>query len=137
MTSQKQPIQKVTVNYSDLPTDFVSHPIKKDLVLETNEDSVKQSLMNLLQTNYYERPYNPTIGTSIRKLLFEQMSPASFSAVKRQIVNCINNHEPRVSLLDVAISGDDSNGYLYITILYTINNSSITYTLNLSFDRVR
>ena len=48
--------------YSDFFIGLDIHPGKKDLARTTNENAVKRSIINLLLTDYDERPYQPTLG---------------------------------------------------------------------------
>ena len=63
-----------TRDYKDIDVSFLKHPIKKDVLSVIGEDSIIQSLKNLILTNYYERLFQPQLGCNIRKLLFENMS---------------------------------------------------------------
>ena len=37
--------------------------------------AVKRAVRNLILTNTYEKPFHPEIGSGIRELLFEPLSP--------------------------------------------------------------
>ena len=73
----KSSVSKERVNriYSDLDLDFTRNPVTSDIVKLNDVDSVKRSVKNLIQTNHYERPFHPEIGSDIRGLLFENMTP--------------------------------------------------------------
>ena len=90
--------------YSDLFTNFVVHPELHDLVLKKNEDSVKQSVLNLVLTNRYERPFQPTLGGNIRNYLFEPISSVTSEALRTAIETTINNYEPRAKLISIAVT---------------------------------
>ena len=57
--------------FSDFNNSFAVHPVKKDLSLKTDADSVKQAVKNLILTDKGERLMQPRIGCKIRSLLFE------------------------------------------------------------------
>ena len=57
--------------YSDFYSNFDLELVKKDLLSYKNEDSVKRSIRNILLTDRGERFFNPTFGSDIRKILFE------------------------------------------------------------------
>ena len=59
------------VRYSDINTSFSSHPVTKDITAITNDESVKQSIRNLIYTNTGEILYNSKRGSNIRAMLFE------------------------------------------------------------------
>jgi len=59
--------------YSDLDLNFTIHPVKKDINRHVGDMAVINSIKNLVLTNHYERPFQPDIGSNIRRLLFENM----------------------------------------------------------------
>ena len=44
--------------FSDLNLNFVVHPITGDVTKLTNVEAVKRSVRNLINTNFYERPFS-------------------------------------------------------------------------------
>ena len=63
------------VIYSDIPNSFVAHPVSGDVTRKRNEDSIVQSIRNLLLTDRGERLFQPDVGSDIRAVLFENISP--------------------------------------------------------------
>ena len=57
--------------YSDLDLFFNAHPITKDITVKTDTDAIKRSVKNIVLTNYYERPFKPSLGGGVRNLMFE------------------------------------------------------------------
>ena len=74
ITSQNPKI-KSERSFRDLDLAFNIHPIKKDITKHVNEYAVINSVKNLVSTNFYERPFRPEIGSSIKNLLFENVDP--------------------------------------------------------------
>ena len=98
--------------YSDLDLTFNPHPVTGDLMVVKDSVAVIRSLRNLLQTNHYEKPFNPNWGSNVRKLLFENMTPFVASTLSKEISNTINNYEPRVKLKTLTVTPDyDNNSY--------------------------
>ena len=74
--------------------------------------SVKRSVRNLINTNHYEKPFHPEIGSNLRAMLFELMTPQMNHVITKQIENLINNYEPRCRLVQVYTQPMiDRNGY--------------------------
>ena len=69
----------ITVNietervFRDLDLNFAIHPIRKDINTHVNEFAVINSVKNLVLLNHYEKPFQPEIGSNIRRLLFENI----------------------------------------------------------------
>ena len=127
----------VRETYADLYTNFDKHPDKLDLLRYINEESVKRSIKNILQTSRGERFFNPTFGSNIRALLFEKVSSVTESLLREYIETSISNFEPRAKLIEVIVSGmPDENAYDVSVIFSTINTTE-PITLNLILNRVR
>jgi phage baseplate assembly protein W len=89
--------------YSDFNINFLANPITGDLVKVTGVNSVVQSIVNLVSTNHYERPFHPEIGGNVRKLLFELADPVTANLIAEEIKDVLNNFEPRATILDVNV----------------------------------
>ena len=123
--------------YSDLDLDFTRNPVTSDIVKLNDVDSVKRSVKNLIQTNHYERPFHPEIGSDVRALLFENMTPLTALNLERKVVEVLVNFEPRARLIDIGVLGDiDKNGY-YIRIKFEPINVPTPVTLEFFLARLR
>jgi len=123
--------------YQDFPLDFTIHPVRKDLVLLTNNDAVVRSIRNLLQTNHYEVPFHPEIGCNIRKLLFENITEFIARDISRFIQETIENFEPRCTIQSLIVEPDEEHNQYNVTLRVFINSSSTPLTVNLILERVR
>jgi len=125
------------VKYSDLLTDFSTHPIHKDLLMKNDIAAIKQSLKNLLRTNSYERLYQPRIGSNISALLFEPATPLTGQVLSDAIKSTIKNHEPRVSLINLYVTAlPDLNAYA-VSLIFRVNASGEQSNLEIQLDRIR
>lgn len=125
------------VTYSDFYSNFDLELVKKDLLSYKNEDSVKRSIRNILLTDKGERFFNPTFGSDIRKMLFENFSPSTEQVVADLIKTAIGNHEPRANVIDVNVSGDPDQNSMYINIVFSVINKAEPVTLELILNRIR
>jgi len=130
-------LKQSNVIYSDMRTDFAFHPITKDLIVITNEASVTQAIVNLLLTNYYERPYSPTVGGNLTGQMFELISPTEQIVLINSITETIQNFEPRAIIIDVQVAPDSSNYQYLATITFSLLNSQQPTTVSVSLTRVR
>lgn len=125
--------KKATVTASDLDISFRKHPTKKDVSKKTNEASIIQSLKNLVQMNYYEKPFKPYIGCDVRNLLFEPATPLTASIIRDSILRTIENFEPRVSVSEIIVSADLDNNMYVVTVTFYIVSSSDPTLLDATF----
>lgn len=125
------------VYYSDIDTNLTINPISEDVGRITNENAIRRSIRNLLLTDYYERPFKPDIGSNIRKLLFELITPITIELLQKGISDVINNYEPRANLIDVICTPYEDNNAIDVTIVFSIINREEPITMQLSLDRIR
>jgi len=124
--------------YKDINLNFSKHPITGDISKLTNVEAVKRSVRNLVNTNFYERPFHPEIGSDVRSILFEPVSPLIADVLKRYVEDVINNFEPRAELISVVVSPDiDRNAYGVTIEFYLVNSPSGLQSVNLFLERLR
>ena len=98
--------------YKDLNLDFQQNTATKDIQKMLDVESVKRSVRNLINLNHYEKPFHPEIGSNLRAMLFELMTPQMNHVITKQIENLINNYEPRCRLVQVHTQPEfERNGY--------------------------
>ena len=109
--------------YRDLDLFFTRRSRDSDVNVLTNVTAVKRSVRNLILTNFYEKPFHPVIGSGVRDLLFEIVSPLTAIALAQSVEDVINNYEPRALLLGVdVIDNIDANAY-DITVTFEVINA--------------
>lgn len=124
-------------SFKDLDLNFTIHPVKKDINTHKNEYAIINAVKNLVLTNHYERPFQPEIGSNIRRLLFENVDAVTASQIEREIVETITNFEPRVQISKVDVLPDpDNNGFKVELEFFVINNPS-PITINFFLERIR
>lgn len=129
--------QKKVELYSDFLNNIDRHPITNSLARVVNEDSIRQSLKNLIRTNRGERPFEPTVGSDIYKTLFEFDDVITSENIKQYIKQTVKYNESRVRLIDVIVeSAADSNEF-DVTLLYYIINSTTPSSLSVILKKVR
>lgn len=129
-------LSRATV-YSDFRKDLMLNPITGDLAMKLNEDSVKDALRNLMLTEKGERLFQPTIGSDIRKSLFDNMTPATVKLIEQNVRNTINNFEPRVTVIDVVVTPEYDNYRVKIDITFYVRNVQSPITVSIFLERIR
>jgi phage baseplate assembly protein W len=132
-------VRKQDALYSDLRKDLFLNPVNSDVSRYTDEDSIKESIKNLLLTDVGERLFNPTLGSNIRRMLFENiLYPETKYILEDLIRTTIENFEPRCNLISINVSNlfNDQNSAT-ITIMFSVINIQTPITLNVVLNRVR
>ena len=115
--------KRATRIYKDLDLDFGRNPVTNDVNKLTDVEAVKRSVRNLINTNHYERPFHPEIGSGIRGLLFEPITPLTSLALQRKVEEVLLNFEPRISLVQVLSNANiDRNSYDLKIMFYVIGS---------------
>ncbi len=123
--------------YSDIDFTFTKKPVLGDIALSYDNQAVIRSIRNLLLTKFYERPFNPGLGSNLESLLFEPISPLTTSAIEQNIKQTIENYEPRALLKSVVAEPDDDNNAYNVTITFFLVNATQPTTVTLFLERNR
>jgi phage baseplate assembly protein W len=136
--SEKQtPTINTGIVYSDFFSNFFAHPETQQLTRVINYDAVKRSIRNLINTDRGERIFNPSIGSNVRKMLFEQATNDNAFLLKEYITETITNYEPRANLIDVTVKVDEQEQQYYVDIYFNITNNEKIANLTLTLRRIR
>lgn len=128
---------QIVSGFSDLDLNFTMHPVKKDINRHTNEAAVVNSIKNLILTNHYERPFQPDIGSNVRRILFENMDTITATTLRNEIAQTVKNYEPRVSISKLEVTADyENNGFTVNMEFYVINKTN-PITINFFLERIR
>ena len=107
-------------SFRDLDLDFSRNAVTNDVNIVEDVVAVKRALKNLVQTNFYERPFQPELGCGIRELLFENFTPMTKVFLESKIEEVIINYEPRVQLQNVAVDDDQDKNRLVVDIYFYV-----------------
>ena len=131
-------IERNSRQYTDLDLFFGRKSVSKDINKVTDVQAVKRSIRNLVLTNHYEKPFHPEIGSGVRGILFEPMSPLTAHILTRKIEDVIENFEPRARLISVrAIPNLDRNEYECTIEFYVVNTPTELVDLTVFLERLR
>jgi phage baseplate assembly protein W len=123
--------------WRDLDLSLTLHPIRKDIMPLKDDNAIKNSVKNLLISNFYERPFSRDVGANLRALLFEPADSITKIALKDNIRRVIRKYEPRVVLRGIQIDyQDDSNAY-NITVIFKIKEFDTNESVEIVLRRLR
>ena len=124
--------------YTDLDLFFGRKTVSKDINKVTDIQAVKRSIRNLVLTNHYEKPFHPEIGSGVRGILFEPMTPITAHVLTRKIEDVIENFEPRARLISVtAFPNLDRNEYECTIQFFVVNTPTELVDLTVFLERLR
>ena len=134
LTNKTKKTEKV---YKDLNLDFQQNSATKDIQKIENVESVKRSVRNLINLNYYEKPFHPEIGSNLRAMLFELFSPQMNHAISKEIDLLIRNYEPRCRLVNVATIPDAERNRYQVSISFYVVNHPEPIIVETFLERIR
>lgn len=120
----------------DIDMSFKRHPLTGDLAVKTGSSAIRQSLINIVRTNYYDRGFNIELGTNLDGSMFENISVVTAKQIHDNISNSIKNFEPQVELIDVEVKDGGANE-VFVKIYYTELNNPNTQNLVIDLGRIR
>lgn len=123
--------------FVDFDASFMPNPVTGDLSVRTDEQAVKFAIRSLILTNYFERPFQSGIGSSINQLLFDNIGPNFDIILKQSITDTINNYEPRVDVLGVTVDYRDEKNSVTISIVFRIKNTEKPIDIAVTLKRTR
>jgi phage baseplate assembly protein W len=128
-----------TINkiYSDIDFAFTKKPVTADVALSYDAQAVSRSIRNLLNTQNYDRLFNPDLGSQIAGLLFENISPIVAGTMETIITNLITTYEPRARLQSVRVSSQPDQNVYNVSITFYIENATLPTTTTILLERNR
>ena len=123
--------------YKDLDFTFKQNPNTNDVGIKKNNDSVKQSVLNILRTNHGERPFNYNFGANLRAYLFENMTNITAANISTSINVALRNWEPRIEVLNTNIQAKADDNEIYITVTGRVKSSNEIIDITTTIERLR
>ena len=109
-------------SFRDFSLTFEKNAVTNDVLTLNNEAAIKESVKNIVFYNFYEKPFHPEIGSGVRDMLFENMSPVTAVVLARKVEDVIENFEPRARLVGVrALPNLDRNEYEVTIEFFVVN----------------
>ena len=120
---------KKSRSFKDIGVSFSKNSFTDDLAIVKNENSIKQSVKNLVLTQMGEKPFQPTKGCRVNALLFEPLDPFTADALKEEVLNTIRQYEPRVKISDCIVTPILESNKINISITYRVVGLPIVETI--------
>ena len=113
-------IQRISRAFKDISLSFEPHPVTKDLPILKNENAIRRSVRNIVETIPTERFFNSLLGSDVRRSLFEFVDFGTASVIQDQIEIAINNFEDRVENLIVQVDPRPDENTFNVTVIFDI-----------------
>ena len=118
-------IKRISRAFKDISLSFNPHPITKDLTILKNENAIKKSVRNLVQTIPTERFFNSALGSEVRDSLFDFIDVGTASVIQNQIQITLENFEPRIDNVTVEVEPRPEVNEFEVTVFFNIVGQEI------------
>ena len=119
------PLQRVSQGFKDVSMTFQANPLNGDLIGLKNENAIARALRNIVFTLPGEKFFDENFGSNVSASLFENVDDINASAIRDEIIQSINNNEPRVDLQNVKIIPNFDENQFDVIIKYLIIGAEI------------
>ena len=113
-------IKRISRAFKDISLSFEPHPITKDLQILKNENAIRRSVRNIVETIPTERFFQPLLGSDVRSSLFDFVDYRTASAIQGQIEIALDNFEPRIDNVRVQIDPYPDRNAFNATVVFDI-----------------
>ena len=118
-------IKRISRAFKDISLSFVPHPVTNDLQILKNENAIRRSVRNIVETIPTERFFNSSLGSDVRDSLFEFVDFGTAAIIHDQIETSIENFEPRVDNLQVIVNPNPDQNTFDVTVIFDIIGQEI------------
>ena len=118
-------IKRTSRAFKDISLSFTPHPVTKDLTILKNENAIKKSVRNLVQTIPTERFFNSVLGSQVRDSLFDFVDFGTASVIQNQIEITLENFEPRIENVTVEVDPRPDLNEFEVTVFFNIIGQEI------------
>ena len=129
--------KKAVRTYKDLDLDFTRHPVTNDVIKIEDVNAVKRSVRNLVNTQFYERPFHPELGCGVRDLLFENFTPMTGIFIRRKIEEVLVNYEPRANISSIAVNENQDRNGINVEVNFYVLNLPNPVSVTTTLQRIR
>jgi len=114
--------EKVRISraFKDISLSFQPHPVTGDLPIIRNERAINKSVRNIVQTIPGEKMFLPLFGSDVKAQLFELIDFGNASVIEDQILEALENYEPRIDNIEVEVEPRPDRNEFEVTVIYEI-----------------
>ena len=106
---------------------FPVRPVGGRIPFAVHEESIEQSIENILLTRRRERVMLPDFGAGLSDRVFEPNTPETWHVLEEDVRTALIDWEPRIDLREVRVTEGEANNVLLIHINYLVRATNTFY----------
>ena len=115
----------------------VKIPFSSNAVFESTyqtKDAIKTNLINYLLTGQGERYFNPTFGTPLRNLLFDNITQDKLQEIKDIVRQGVGIYFPRVKITRIEVQANPDRNTTTLFFSYNLQDTNIEDEVVINFE---
>lgn len=116
----------------------VSLPLSGQAVFNSTyvtKDAIRTNLINYFLTGQGERYMNPSFGTILRNLMFENINQGMVDRIKNTVRAGLSEYFPTVVPIDFRVEAEPDSNIVTLLLKYTIQNTNIEDEVVINFEQ--
>ena len=113
-------ITRISRGFKDISLSFLPHPVTKDLPILKNENAIRRSVRNIVETIPTEKFFDSDFGSDVYKSLFDFVDYGTASIIEDQIKSSIENFEPRVDNIQIEVDPRPDSNEFEVVVAFNI-----------------
>ena len=101
---------------------------------ETKE-AIKANLINYILTGKGERYHNPTFGSGIRNLLFDNINRDKLNDLEFLVRDAIQRYFPRLEILNINLQGAPDSNLISFTLNFRLTDTQVEDEITINFEQ--
>lgn len=123
--------------YKDIDMSFSKNFVSGDIGRKYDIAAIRQSIKNIIYTSVGEKPFNPTWGSQIHRVLFEPIDEFSRTILIKIVTEAIENNEPRVTIEEIVAEANDAENAYHLRIYFYAVGIRDLQEMTVVLDRLR
>ena len=100
-----------------------------------SKDAIRNNLIHFFLTGTGERFLNPTFGSGLREMLFEQLTPQKAQELDLNIKESLKMYFPRVVVKELELNSIPDSNTIEFYLKYAVTETNIEDELTINFEQ--
>ena len=121
-------------NFRDIDLDFARNPVTNDVNVVEDVIAVKRSVRNLVQTNFYERPFQPEIGSDVSSLLVDNIEVDLNERISDTLSEDIKFWLPYIVIDNIDVQTEPDRNFVKIELRFRVTEQGANQQIIVFYD---